>query len=136
VELIGPVRATLYAASSAVDTDFTALLFDLHPDGTAQRLCDGIVRARYRGGMESAEWIEPHKVYAYELNLWNTCQRIFAGHRIGVQIASAAFPKYDRNLNTGENIATGTRMLAAAQTIYHDAEHPSAIVLPVVRLDV
>lgn len=130
--VIGPIRLTLYAASSAVDTDFTALLFDLHPNGFAQRLCDGIVRARYRGGMKAAALIEPDKVYQYEIDLWNTSQVFFAGHRIGVQIASAAFPKYDRNLNTGEDLATGTRMVSANQTIYHDAAHPSALILPII----
>ncbi len=132
VEVIGPVRVVLYASSSAVDTDFTALLFDLHPNGFAQRLCDGIVRARYRDGMDSASLIEPHKIYRYEIDVWNTCHVFFAGHRIGVQIASAAFPKYDRNLNTGQDLAAGTRMEIAQQTIYHDAEHPSAVILPII----
>lgn len=131
-EVIGPVRVILYASSSAVDTDFTALLFDLHPNSFAQRLCDGVVRTRYRDGMETASLIEPNKIYKYEIDVWNTCHIFFAGHRIGVQIASAAFPKYDRNLNTGKDLATGTRMEIAAQTIYHDAEHPSALVLPII----
>lgn len=135
VEVIGPVRVILYASSSAVDTDFVALLFDLHPTGFAQRLCDGIVRARYRSGMETTSFIEPHKIYRYEIDVWNTCQVFLQGHRIGVQIASAAFPKYDRNLNTGAEIATATRMIPAEQTIYHDAEHPSALVLPIIPRD-
>lgn len=130
--VIGPVRVTLYAASSAPDTDFTALLFDVHPNGFRQRLCDGIVRARFRDGNTSMSLIEPHKIYKYEIDLWNTSQVFFAGHSIGVQIASAAFPKYDRNLNTGEDLGTGTRMERAEQRIYHDAEHPSAIVLPII----
>lgn len=131
-EVIGPIRVTLYAASSAVDTDFTGLLFDLHPNGFAQRLCDGIVRARYRDGMEQAVLIEPHQIYKFEIDLWNTCQVFKQGHAIGLQIASGAFPKYDRNLNTGEDLATGTRMASAAQVIYHDAEHPSAVILPII----
>jgi putative CocE/NonD family hydrolase len=132
VQLTGPVRLTLYASSSAVDTDFTALLFDQHPGGFRQRLCDGIVRARYRGGMERAELMEPGTVYAFEIDLWHTSQVLFRSHRIGLQIASAGFPKYDRNLNTGEDIATGTRIALAHQTIWHDAAHPSALVLPVI----
>jgi putative CocE/NonD family hydrolase len=131
VEVIGPVRVTLYAASSARDTDFTALLFDAHPTGFRQRLCDGIVRARYRDGMQNASLIEPDKIYKYEIDVWYTAHVFFAGHRIGLQIASAAFPKYARNLNTGGDLASETEMLQAAQTIYHDAEHPSALVLPV-----
>ncbi len=132
VEVIGPARVALYASSSAVDTDFTALLFDLHPGGFAQRLCDGIVRARYREGMERASLMEPNQIYKFEIDLWNTCHVFFAGHRIGVHIASAAFPKYDRNLNTGADLATGTRMEIAQQRIYHDAEHASAVILPII----
>lgn len=132
VTVIGPIRVELYASSSAVDTDFTALLFDAHPNGFVQRLSDGIVRARYRDGMESASLIEPQKIYKFEIDVWNTSQVFFQGHRIGVQIASAAFPKFDRNLNTGEPLATGTRMLQAQQTIYHDADHPSALILPII----
>jgi putative CocE/NonD family hydrolase len=132
LEVIGAVRVTLYAASSAVDTDFTALLFDLHPGGFAQRLCDGVVRARYREGMDHVTFLEPGKIYQFEVDLWHVCQLFQNGHRIGVQLASAAFPKYDRNLNTGEALATGIRMVIAAQTIYHDAAHPSALVLPVI----
>lgn len=132
VEVIGPVRVTLYAASSARDTDFTALLFDVHPNGFRQRLCDGMVRARYRDGMERASLVAPQQVYRYEIEVWYTAHVFFAGHRIGLQIASAAFPKYARNLNTGGELATETEMIQAAQTIYHDAEHPSALVLPIV----
>ncbi|MBI4670680.1 MAG: CocE/NonD family hydrolase [Chloroflexi bacterium] len=133
VEVVGPVRVTLYAASSARDTDFTALLFDAHPSGFRQRLCDGIVRARYREGMAHASLIEPHKVYEFNIDVWYTAHVFFAGHRIGLQIASAAFPKYARNLNTGGDLATETEMVQAAQTIYHDTAHPSALVLPVIR---
>lgn len=132
VEVIGPVRVTLYASSSAPDTDFTALLYDLHPSGFAQRLCDGIVRARYRNGMANVSLFEPHKVYCYNIDVWNTCHVFFSGHCIGVQIASAGFPKYDRNLNTGEDLATGTRIATAEQTIYHNSEYPSALVLPII----
>jgi uncharacterized protein len=132
-EVIGPIRAELYASSSAKDTDFTAMLFDVHPTGFRQRLSDSIVRARYREGMEHASLIEPNKIYKYEIDVWYTAQVFFKGHRIGLQIASAAFPKYARNLNTGGDLATDTQMLQAPQTIYHDAEHPSALILPVTK---
>lgn len=132
VTVIGPVRVVLFAASSARDTDFTVLLFDAHPTGFHQRLCDSIVRARYRDGMANPSLIEPHQIYKYEIDVWYTAQVFRAGHRIGVQIASAAFPKYDRNLNTGEDLATGTRMEIATQTIYHDNGHPSRIILPII----
>lgn len=131
-ELTGPVRLILYAATSAADTDFTAMLFDLHPGGFAQRLCDGIVRARFRDGNARMSLIEPHKVYRYEIDLWNTSQVFFKGHRVGIQVTSSAFPKYDRNLNTGEDLGTGAKMLIAEQTLYHDAERASALILPII----
>lgn len=132
VEVTGPVRVILYAASSARDTDFTALWFDAHPNGFRQRLCDGIVRARYRDGMENPSLIEPQKIYKYEIDLWYTAHVFRQGHRIGLQIASAAFPKYARNLNTGGDLASETEMVAATQTIFHDAERPSALLLPII----
>jgi uncharacterized protein len=132
VEITGPIRLELYAASSAVDTDFTAKLVDVHPTGFVQRLCDGVVRARFRDGFERPELIERGRVYCYTIDLWNTAQVFGKGHRIGLEVSSSAFPKYDRNLNTGEDLATGTRMEVAEQTIYHDAEHPSALLLPVI----
>lgn len=131
-EVIGPISVELYAASSATDTDFMAMLLDVHPNGFAQRLCDGMVRARYRDGLEAAQPIVPGQVYRYTIDCWNTAQVFQQGHRIAVQITSSAFPKYDRNLNTGESLATGTRMVVAEQTILHDAAHPSCVVLPMI----
>jgi hypothetical protein len=135
LEITGPIRLELYASSSAVDTDFMAKLVDVHPSGFVQRLCDGMVRARFRDGMENPTLIEPGAIYRYEIDLWNTSQVFFKGHRIGLEIASSAFPKYDRNLNTGEDLASGVRMLAAQQAVYHDSRHPSALLLPVIPRD-
>jgi putative CocE/NonD family hydrolase len=132
VKVCGPIRARLHAASSARDTDFMAKLLDVWPDGFAQRLTDGMVRARFRDGMERPTLIEPGRIYAYDVDLWNTCQVFKKGHRIRVEIASSAFPKYDRNPNTGEALGRTTRVQVARQTIYHDREHPSHIVLPIV----
>lgn len=132
VEVVGPISVELYAASSAPDTDFMAMLLDVHPSGFAQRLCDGMVRARYRDGFASASPIAPGEVYRYTIDCWNTAQLFRQGHRIAVQITSSAFPKYDRNLNTGESLATGTRMAVAEQTIFHDAVYPSCVVLPII----
>lgn len=131
-EVTGPVRIELYAASTVVDTDFTAMLTDVHPTGFVQRLCDSMVRLRFRNGLENPQLGAPNEVYKYDIDLWNTSQVFFKGHRIGLQVSSSAFPKYDRNLNTGEDLATGTRMVAADQSVFHDAEHPSALVLPVI----
>lgn len=132
-EITGPIQLELYAASTAPDTDFTAMLFDVHPSGFVQRLCDGLVRARFRAGMDQPSLIQPGRVYKYTLDLWYTSQLFLAGHRIAVSVASSAFPKFDRNLNTGEDLATSARIATADQTIYHTAEHPSALVLPVIR---
>ncbi len=131
-EVCGPIRMQLYASSSAKDTDFMAMLLDVWPDGFAQRLIDGMVRARFRSGMDKPELLQPGKVYAYNVDMWNTCQVFLKGHRMRVQIASSAFPKYDRNLNTGETLGKTTRMQTADQKIYHDREYPSAIIVPVV----
>jgi len=131
-EICGPIRVQLYASSSARDTDFMAKLIDLWPNGFAQRLTDGMVRARFRDGMQQPSLIEPGRVYAYSIDCWNTCQMFKKGHRIRLEISSSAFPKYDRNLNTGEALGKTTKMQTAEQKIYHDREHPSHVVLPVV----
>jgi putative CocE/NonD family hydrolase len=131
-EVTGPIKVILHAASSARDTDFTAMLLDFHPSGFAQRLTDGLVRARFREGMGHPTLIEPGTIYRYEIDCWNTAQVFRAGHRISVQIASSAFPKYDRNLNTGESLTGSARIERAEQRIYHDAAHPSHILLPII----
>ncbi len=131
-EVCGPIRVQLTAASSAPDTDFMAKLIDVWPNGFAQRLTDGMVRARFRTGMDKPTPIEPGRAYTYDLDLWNTCQLYRQGHRLRLEISSSAFPKYDRNLNTGETLGQTTRMQKAAQKIYHDSERLSYVVLPIV----
>ncbi len=132
MEVCGPIRVQLSAASSARDTDFMAKILDVWPNGFAQRLNDGMVRARFRGGMDKPSLIDPGKVYQYDLDLWNTCQLYQKGHRVRIEIASAAFPKYDRNLNTGEVLGMTATMQVAQQKIYHDRDHPSYVVLPII----
>jgi putative hydrolase, CocE/NonD family len=132
VEVTGPIKVDLYAASSAPDTDFMAMLIDIWPNGFRQRLCDGMVRARFRDGMQRPALIEPGTIYHYTIDCWNTAQLFQPGHRICVQITSSAFPKYDRNQNTGAPLGTTTELAVAEQRIYHDAEHPSAVILPVI----
>jgi putative CocE/NonD family hydrolase len=127
----GPVKAHLSASSSAVDTDFMVKLLDVWPDGFAQRLTDGMVRARYRQGGGKPSLIEPGKIYTF-VDAWNTCQGFGKGHRLRVEVASSAFPKYDRNQNTGERLGKTPSTKTADQTIYHDAEHASYVVLPFV----
>ncbi len=128
----GPVRARILASSSAKDTDFMAKFLDVWPSGFAERLSDGMVRARFRDGMDRPELIEPGKVYAYNIDLWNTCEMFLKDHRLRVEISSSAFPKYDRNLNTGDVLGKTTRMQVAEQHVYHDQQHASYILLPVV----
>ncbi len=133
VEVTGPIKMKLFASSSARDTDWTAKLVDVHPDGYAQNLQDGIVRARYRGGVTTkASLLEPGKVYEYEIDMSATSNVFLPGHRIRIEVSSSNFPRFDRNLNTGEDPMTGTRMETATQTVYHSAEYPSHIVLPII----
>lgn len=132
VEVTGYITAELYASTSAPDTDFTAMIVDVDPSGYARFLTDGVVRARYRNSTERAEPVEPGKVYKYTVDLWATSNVFKAGHKIRVYISSSNFPRFSRNLNTGEAALRATKMVKANQTIYHDADHPSAIVLPVI----
>ncbi|MBO0782972.1 MAG: CocE/NonD family hydrolase [Ktedonobacteraceae bacterium] len=132
MEVTGPIKVELYASSSAVDTDFMAMLIDVWPNGFRQRLCDGMVRARFRDGMERPESIEPGQVYRYQIDCWNTSQVFKAGHRIGLQITSSAFPKFDRNLNTGEALGQTSEFVSAEQRIYHDGQYASVLLLPVI----
>lgn len=131
-QVTGPIRVDLYASSSAPDTDFMAKLVDVWPSGFTQRLCDGMVRARFRDGIDRPSLIEPGRVYHYSIDCWNTSQVFKAGHRIGLEISSSAFPKYDRNLNTGAPLGVTTEMAVAEQWIYHDEEHPSSVILPII----
>ena len=131
--VIGPVRLRLFGSSSAVDTDFTGMLVDVHPSGFCQRLCDGIVRARYREGVDHAVLMDPGTVYELDIDMWNTSHVFKTGHRLRLDVTSSAFPKFDRNLNTGEDLGTSTRMLTAENTVWHDAAHPSRLLVQVER---
>lgn len=132
VEVTGPVTLNLYAKSSAVDTDFAAKLIDVWPDGLAQNLTEGILRARYRESTVQAKPIEPGRVYPYKINMWSTSNVFLKGHRIRVEISSSNFPRFDRNLNTGKDASLDPSMVSATNEIYHDADHPSSLVLSVV----
>ncbi len=132
LEVTGFIRLELWASSSAVDTDFTAVLADVAPDGYARFLTDGIVRARYRNSTRRAEPIRPGEIYRLNMDLWATSNVFKAGHRVRLYVSSSNFPRFNRNLNTGEPIARATRTVVARQTVYHDAAHPSALVVPVI----
>ncbi|AXC14632.1 hydrolase, CocE/NonD family [Acidisarcina polymorpha] len=130
-EVTGPITLDLYAKSSAVDTDFTAKLVDVGPDGFAQNLTEGILRARYRESTTSAKPIVPGEIYEYKIDLWSTSNVFLKGHKIRLEVSSSNFPRFDRNLNTGKSGNDSEEGLKANNTIYHDASHPSALVLPV-----
>jgi uncharacterized protein len=132
LEVTGPVRVVLFGSSSAIDTDFMAKLVDVHPGGFCQRLCDGMVRGRYREGMDHVAFLEPGRVERFEIAMWDTSQVFKAGHRIRLEIASSAFPKFDRNLQTGEALATSTRRETAENRVWHTPDHPSELILPVI----
>lgn len=131
IEVTGPVTATLWVKSSAVDTDFTAKLVDVGPDGFAMDLTEGILRMRYRESQEHANFTNPGQIYQITIDLWMTSNVFWKGHSIRLEIASSNFPRFDRNLNTGEEIKFARNSVPATNTILHDAEHPSAVILPV-----
>lgn len=132
IEVTGPVSVTLYAASSAVDTDFTAKLLDVHPDGKAYNLLDGVIRARYRESFEQPTLLQPGRVYEYTIDLWATSNLFKKGHRLRVAVSSSNFPRFDRNPNTGHVFGVDAQMQPATQTIHHSRRYPSHITLPIV----
>jgi len=128
----GPVSAVLYAASSARDTDWFATLSEVDKDGKIFQLVQGKIRARFRKSMTTPELLKPNEVYEYTLDLWHTGITVPAGSRLRVEIASATFPFFSRNLNTGGHNETETKYVTAEQTIYHSQKYPSHVLLPVV----
>ena len=133
LEITGWVRAKLFASTTAVDTDFTAKLVDVAPDGDARNLTDGILRARYRDGRGPARAVTPGEVIEYDIDMWATSNVFKVGHQVRLEISSSNFPRFDRNPNTGGDIATETEMTPALQTVFHDAERPSHITVSVIE---
>jgi putative CocE/NonD family hydrolase len=132
VEVTGPVSLELYAKSSAVDTDFTTKLVDVYPDGSAQNLTEGIVRARYRNSLERAELMRAGEVYKFAIDLWSTSNLFRKGHKLRLEISSSNFPRFDRNLNTGSDDRKSVEMIKATNSVLHDQQHPSALTVPIV----
>jgi putative CocE/NonD family hydrolase len=132
LEITGPIVAHLYGSSSAVDTDFTAKLVDVRPDGYAHNVQDGIVRARYRTSRSQPSLMEPGQVYEFTIDLWATSHLVKTGHRLRVEISSSNFPRFDRNPNTGAPLGQDSRLETANQTVYHREHYPSHIVLPII----
>ncbi len=130
-EVTGPVKLALFAATTAVDTDFFARLSDVDETGRALPLIKGIVRARFRHGRISQP-VEPGRIYEYTIDLGNISNVFLPGHSLRLDLSSSSYPEHDRNLNTGERIGHGTHSIKAEQMIYHDREHPSHLVLPLI----
>ena len=133
LEVTGVPVLTLYAASSALDTDFIVKLIDVHPDGFAQNLCYGVVRARFRDGFDRPNLMNPGEVYRFTIELLPTSNLFKAGHRVRVDISSSDFPNFDRNHNTGKEDWADPELRTAQQTVFHDASRPSCIALPVIH---
>lgn len=132
LEVTGYLEMVLYAASSARDTDFTVKLIDIFPDGYAMNVSEGILRTRYRNDDSRPELLEPGEVTKLNIRMYATSMLFRKGHRIRVDISSSSFPRFSRNLNNGEPVATSTRIVVADQTVLHSTEYPSHILLPVI----
>ena len=138
VEVTGPLVVKLWASSNAPDTDFTAKLVDVYPpngdfpDGVALNIGDSIVRTRYRDSLESAALMKPNEVYSFTIEMYPTSLIFQKGHRIRLDISSSNFPRFDVNPNTGEPLNDNRRWMIAENSIYHDKEHPSHILLPII----
>jgi putative CocE/NonD family hydrolase len=132
LEVTGPVKVVLWASSSAPDTDFTAKLVDVTPGGQARNVCEGILRTRYRDSHAEPRLLEPGVPARMEIDLLVTSTLFPAGHQLRLEIAGANFPRFDRNPNTGEPAGAATSLCPALQTVYHDTDHPTHILLPVI----
>ncbi|MDF2726419.1 MAG: hypothetical protein K0Q59_6097 [Paenibacillus sp.] len=132
LEVTGYIKVKLWASTDVDDTDFTAKLIDVYPDGTEINIQDGVIRASFRDSLAEPQPVEPGRVYAYEIDLWATSQVFFAGHRIKLELSSSNFPRFNRNLNTFGPPAEQRDARIARQTVYHDAFRPTHIILPVI----
>jgi putative CocE/NonD family hydrolase len=131
-EITGPILLRLFAASSATDTDFTAKLIDVRPDGYAHNLAEGVVRARFRESLAAPAPIKPDQVYEYTIDMWATSHLLKAGHRIRLEVSSSNFPRWDRNPNTGHDFGVDGELAVAQQAVFHDSRYASHLVLPII----
>jgi putative CocE/NonD family hydrolase len=135
VEVTGPIELVLYVSSSAPDTDFTGKLVDVYPDGRAELLTDGILRARYREALARPVLMVPGRVYELRIDLGATANVFRAGHCIRLEVSSSNFPRFDRNSNTGGTIANERTedFVPAINRVYHNEEYPSHLILPIIE---
>jgi uncharacterized protein len=132
MEVTGPVAVTAYASTSANDTDFTAKLVDVFPDGRRLLVTDGIARLRYRVSLIQPVFVKHNTPYQVHIDAGVTSWVFAPGHRIRLEISSSNFPRFDRNLNSSRPNADETRATRALQTVYHERKYPSVLVLPVI----
>jgi putative CocE/NonD family hydrolase len=130
--IVGPISAVVYAASSAKDTDWFVRLSEVAQDGEVFQLVEGKIRARFRESVRDPKPLAPGEIIAYDLDLWHTGITVPPGSKLRAEVASASFPMFSRNLNTGGRNEREKKFVAAEQTIYHDPEHPSHVLLPVI----
>lgn len=135
IEVTGPIELVLYVSSATPDTDFTGKLVDLHPDGRAEILTDGILRARYRESLSEPGLMEPGRIYELHIDLGATSNVFLAGHSIRLEVSSSNFPRFDRNSNTGGVIATerAEEYIATVNRVYHSQLYPSHLILPIIE---
>ena len=132
LEMTGRVRARLWISSDSRDTDFFMTLCDVYPGGKSYNLCEGALRARFRGGLEREELLQPGRIYPLDIDLWSTSVIFNTGHRLRVHVTSSSTPGFDPNPNTGAGFRSGRETRVAHNTVYMDPGHPSHLLLPVV----
>ena len=132
MEVTGPIKVVLYASTSALDTDFTAKIVDVFPNGEARNLTDGILRMRYHHGVDRSELAQPGEVYPLTIDAGVTSNVFLPGHKFRVEISGSNFPRFDRNQNTGGVIVDETELKTARQSVYHGSIYPSHVLLPVI----
>jgi putative CocE/NonD family hydrolase len=134
LSIAGPVKMKLFAETDGPDTDWMVKLVDVYPNGFAMNIAEGILRARFRNGLDKMELLQPNQSYEFEIDMAGTANVFQKGHRIRIDITSSNFPQFDRNPNTGENLGASDRVRTATQTVHHGGTRASHILLPVVPL--
>ena len=132
ITIAGPVRIKLHAATDGTDTDWMIKLVDVYPNGYAMPVSEGILRARFRTGLDKMKLFTPNQTYEYDIELTGTANAFLPGHRIRIDITSSNFPQFDRNPNTGDPLGSSSKTRVAKQTIYHGGTTLSHVILPVV----
>jgi hypothetical protein len=140
LEITGSPLVTLWASSDAPDTDFTATVCDVHPDGRSIIVCEGLARTRFNqerqdpiASLENPKLAVPDLISKYSVSLWHTSMVFKAGHRIRLELSSSNFPRFDRNPNTGHDLGVDTQMRTAKNKVYHNGDYPTHLTLPVVQ---